>query len=88
MGASEIEEIAKLKVPEKGVWQNVSQISGAKELEISRIGVLTNAKGEVIGQMVFGKPVSKVALDRQDLTEVEMIVNLMAVVIENGGRKS
>ena len=88
MGASEIEEIAKLKVPEKGVWQNVSQISGAKELEISRIGVLTNAKGEVIGQMVFGKPVSKVTLDRQDLTEVEMIVNLMAVVIENGGRKS
>ncbi|MBR3115910.1 hypothetical protein IKF30_01645 [Candidatus Saccharibacteria bacterium] len=88
MGASEIEEIAKLKVLEKGVWQNVSQISGAKELEISRIGVLTNAKGEVIGQMVFGKPVSKVTLDRQDLTEVEMIVNLMAVVIENGGRKS
>lgn len=88
MSAPEIEEISKLKVPEKGVWQNTAQISEAKGLEISRIGVLTNAKGEVIGQIVFGKPVSKVALDRQDLTEVEMIVNLMAVVIENGGRKS
>ena len=88
MSATEIEDIAKLKMPGRGVWQDISQAQVARELEISRIGVLTNAKGEIIGQMVFGKPVAKVSLDRQDFTEVEMIVNLMAVVIENGGRRS
>lgn len=88
MAAQDVEEISKLKMPERGIWQNVSAIKNARELEMSRVGVLTNAKGEVIGQMVFGKPISKMNLDRQDLTEVEMIVNLMAVVIENGSRRS
>lgn len=86
--AKEIESIEKLKKPEKGVWQNASEVEDAHELELSRVGTLTNSNGEVIGQMVFGRPVSKTTLDRQDLTEIEMIVNLMAVVVENGGRKS
>ena len=88
LSAAEIEQVAKLKMPERGIWQNISQIKDARELEMTRVGVFTNAKGEVIGQMVFGKPISKTNLDREDLTEVEMIVNLMAVVIENGGRRS
>ena len=88
LSAAEIEEIAKLKMPERGIWQNLSQVKDARGLEMTRVGVLTNAKGEVIGQMVFGKPISKTNLDREDLTEVEMIVNLMAVVVENGSRKS
>ena len=59
-----------------------------KESAISRIGVMTNANGEVLGQLILGSPLSKTTLDRKDLTEIEMVVNLMAVVIENGGRKS
>ena len=42
----------------------------------------------MIGQMIIGKPVSRTVLSRQDLTEIEMIVNLMAVVVENGSRRS
>lgn len=88
MTAASLEEIEKLKKPERGVWQEVPKTSDVQEAEISRIGVLTNAKGDVIGQMIIGKPVSRTSLTRQDLTEIEMIVNLMAVVVENGSRRS
>jgi hypothetical protein len=88
MTTASLEEIEKLRKPERGVWQEVPKMKDMQDAEISRIGVLTNAKGEMIGQMIIGKPISRTALTRQDLTEVEMIVNLMAVVIENGSRKS
>ena len=41
-----------------------------------------------IGQIVFGKPASKVLFSRKDLIEIEMIINLLEVVVENGSRKS
>ena len=88
MTTASLEEIEKLRKPERGVWQEIPKMKDMQDAEISRIGVLTNAKGEMIGQMIIGKPISRTALTRQDLTEVEMIVNLMAVVIENGSRKS
>lgn len=88
--SEELSAISKLKKPEKGVWQNIKELpkNEEKESEISRIGIMTNAKGETIGQIILGSPSSKATLDQKDLTEIEMIVNLMAVVIENGGRKS
>lgn len=88
MTATSLEEIEKLKKPEHGIWQDVPSTQDVREAEISRIGVLTNAKGDVIGQMIIGKPVSRTTLSREDLTEIEMITNLMAVVIENGSRRS
>lgn len=88
MSAEEVEDISSLKIPDKGLWQDKSKLKNTNNSEIARIGVLTNAKGGIIGQMVFGKPISKTNLDRKDLTEVEMIVNLMAVVVENGSRRS
>ena len=88
MTAASLEEIEKLKKPERGIWQDVPSTQGVREAEISRIGVLTNAKGDVIGQMIIGKPVSRTTLSREDLTEIEMIINLMAVVVENGSRRS
>lgn len=86
--SAELTEVAKLKKPEKGIWQDIEKVKSQDETGLTRIGVLTNSQGEVIGQVVFGKPTSKTSLDRKDLTEVEMIINLMSVVIENGSRKS
>ena len=80
--------IEELKRPEHGMWQSIGHLKGGKELEISRVGVMTNANGEVIGQVILGKPTTKTTLDRKDLTEVEMIFNLIGVVIENGSRIS
>lgn len=86
MTAEELVQVEALKTPEHGMWQSLSGVKNAKELEISRIGVMTNSNGEVLGQVILGKPTTKAKLDRKDLTEVEMIFNLIAVVIENGSR--
>lgn len=83
-------EIPNLKKPEKGIWQALNGINKnlPEEYEISRVAVITNTNGDIIGQMVFGKPTSKPTLDKRDLTDIEMVVSLMGTMIENGGRKS
>ena len=57
-----------------------------KEMEISKIAVMTGANGEIVGQMIFGRPVSKSILEYKDLVEIAMIVSLMGTLIENGSR--
>lgn len=85
-----IAEIPELKMPEKGIWQNLNGLNKdlPEEYEVSRVAVVTNTNGEIIGQMVFGRPTSKPTLDRQDVADTEMIVSLIGTMIENGGRKS
>ena len=85
-----IAEIPRLKMPEKGAWQDLNGINKGmpEECEVSKIAVVTDTNGEIIGQMVFGRPTSKQTLDKKDLTDMEMIISLMGTMIENGGRKS
>lgn len=85
-----IAEIPELKKPEKGIWQNLNGLNKhlPEEYEVSRVAIITDTNGEMIGQMVFGRPTSKATLDKRDLTDIEMIVSLMGTMIENGGRKS
>ena len=80
--------IEKMPVPMHGAWQNMASLSVAsvKEYEISKVAVLTGANGDVVGQMIFGKPVSKVSLDKRDLAEMAMIVSLIGTMLEDGGR--
>ena len=82
--------IQKLTMPSRGMWQNASELGSGvtKACGISRVAVMTNTNGDVIGQIVFGKPTTKSTLDREDVADVEMIANLMGTMIENGGRKS
>ena len=83
-------KISKLPAPPHGIWQNITNlnIEALKDSDISRVAVLTSANGEVMGQMIFGRPASKSALDHKDLVEIAMIVSLMGTIIEDGGRKS
>ena len=88
--ADKLVALPNLKKPEHGIWQNISELDRetVRECGISKVAVVTNANGDVIGQVVLGKPMSKSLLDRKDLTEMEMIISLMGTMIENGGRKS
>lgn len=82
--------LPKLPRPERGIWQNPAKLSPdiVKKYNISRIATLVGGNGEILGQLVLGKPTTKSSLDRKDLTEIEMIISLMAVLVENGSRKS
>lgn len=88
MPAEELAAIPKLAKPEKGIWQKLSESEKhPKEgYDISRVAAITNTNGDIIGQMVFGKPTSKPNLDRRDLADIEIIVNLIGTMIENDGR--
>ena len=83
-------ELPKLPRPEKGIWQNLNGFNKqlAEDCEMSRVAIITNTSGEIIGQIIFGKPTNKTTLDKRDLTDIEMIVNLIGTIMENGGRKS
>ena len=83
-------KISKLPAPVHGVWQDITgiDVNLLKESDISRVAVITSASGEVLGQMIFGRPASKSALDHKDLVEIAMIIGLMGTIIEDGSRKS
>ncbi len=82
--SDDLVEIAKLEEPKRGIWQemngNVSKIS--LDLDIKNIAELRNNKDEVFGQILFGRPVNKKTLTRQDMIQIEMIVNLVASIID------
>lgn len=85
--AEVVEKIAALPMPTRGTWQDMARAGAeAKAARVARVGVMADANGELIGQVVFGKPTTKTALDREDITRTEMVVNLMETMLENGGR--
>lgn len=88
--AEDLIAIERLKKPERGIWQSIGHLNQAslKELEISRIGIITDASGAEIGQVILGKPATKSMLDKKDLMEIEMIISQVAIVVGNGSRKS
>ncbi|MBR2839939.1 hypothetical protein IKE82_01250 [Candidatus Saccharibacteria bacterium] len=88
--AEDLMAIVNLKKPEHGIWQNLSHLgkNAARELEISRIGIITDAAGDEIGQIILGKPATKALLDKRDLMEIEMVISQVAIVVGNGSRKS
>ena len=90
MPAELLAKISKLPTPTHGAWQELGSLTPEvlKSSEISRIAVLTGANGEALGQMIFGRPVSKSNLDHKDLVEISMIISLMGTIIEDGSRKS
>ena len=82
-------EVPNLKHPDKGIWQNVSGLDKVmvREYGIYRIAMLLNTNGEMIGQVILGKPVAKPTIDKQDQAEVEMILSLIGTMMDNATRR-
>lgn len=88
--AEELVSISKISSPKFGVWQEIDRANSkiASAYDISRVAVLYDKNHKVMGQMIFGKKLSKLELSRKDLIEYETLINLTAMVIEDGCRKS
>ena len=57
-------------------------------LDINAVAELQDAKGKTFGQILVGKPQGKMGFERRDLIQLEMIVNLVAAMIDTkAGRK-
>lgn len=85
VSADELSQIMKLKSATGGVWQepNKSVQKIFDELDLKAVAELRNAKGKVFGQLVVGKPLGKTSFERRDLIQLEMIINLVATVIDS-----
>ncbi len=85
LSSEELKQITSLKTAKGGVWQEPSK-SVQKifdEVNLKAVAELHNAKGKVFGQMLVGKPLGKSSFERRDLIQLEMIINLVASVIDS-----
>lgn len=86
VSADELGQIMKMKsAGSNGVWQepNKTTQKTLDELGIKAVAELRNAKGKAFGQLVVGKPLGKTTFERRDLIQLEMIINLVATVIDS-----
>ena len=82
-------EVPAMKCPEKGIWQDISELDSnmVAEYGIYRVAILYGTSGDVIGQVVLGRPVAKPTLDKQEKAEAEMILTLVGMMLESGSQK-
>lgn len=86
MSAEEVIQLTHLKPTPRGeVWQEPSKTVQKilDDLDLKAVAELRNAKGKAFGQIVVGKPLGKSSFERRDLIQLEMIINLVATVIDS-----
>lgn len=86
LSAENIVKINKLKPAKTGIWQDFSEpvLKIATEQGITAVAELKDANGKVFGQIIVGKSLGKQQFDRKDLVQLEMIINLVAAIVESG----
>jgi hypothetical protein len=68
------------------IWHNNTDKSVSKiyqKQDIYSTAELKDSKGETFGQIILGKPLDGVQFDRRDLIQIEMIINLVAILISS-----
>jgi len=85
ISADELKEVGKLAEGERGIWQDLNEPVGEAfdKLEITAVAELRNARGKVFGQILVGKAMGKLSFERKNLIQLEMIINLVAAVIDS-----
>lgn len=82
---AQLSQITHMKASGSDIWQqpNKTTQETLDELGIKAVAELRNAKGRTFGQLVVGKPMGKTSFDRRDLIQIEMIINLVATIIDS-----
>ncbi len=82
---AELSSISHLKPATREIWQepNKTVQKTFDELGLYAVAELRNAKGKAFGQLVVGKPLGKASFERRDLLQLEMLINLVATVIDS-----
>lgn len=82
---AQLAQITHMKASGSDIWQqpNKTTQETLDELGIKAVAELRNAKGRTYGQLVVGKPLGKSSFDRRDLIQVEMVINLVATIIDS-----
>ena len=85
ISADELAEISVLEAADNGVWQKIDAKNKAlfEKLDLTAVAELRNAKGRPFGQILVGKPLGKSNFERRDLIQLEMVINLVATMIDS-----
>lgn len=86
MSADEVVQVGHMKPTARGeVWQEPTKAvqKVLDDLDLKAVAELRNAKGKTFGQIIVGKPLGKSVFERRDLIQLEMIINLVATVIDS-----
>ncbi len=85
LSPAEIANISHLKSDSREIWQepNKTVQKTFDEVGLYAVAELRNAKGKPFGQLVVGKPLGKSSFERRDLLQLEMLINLVATVIDS-----
>ncbi|MDO4967457.1 MAG: histidine kinase N-terminal 7TM domain-containing protein [Candidatus Saccharibacteria bacterium] len=84
LSTEELKAISNLPEPKRGIWQQFNKtVAGimAKN-EIKAVAILVDSKGKQIGQLILGRPEAKNGLERRELIQLEMLINLTAATID------
>ncbi len=83
-----IRELSMLETEGHSIWQKVEGHTKQLFLEDNIVAVaeLRNAKGRPFGQILVGQPLGKVSFEKRDLTQIELILNLVASIIDSEKR--
>lgn len=86
--AEQITKISMLEASNKKIWQDATgQVKEIlDDLGIKAVAELRNAKGRPFGQILVGAPSGKIAFEKRDLSEIEMVINLVASIIDSKER--
>ena len=77
----DLKSIEKLKPPKSSIWQELGERRESDE-QIARIAALEDEKGKMIGQVLIGRPTNGRLTDRRNLIEIEMVLKLVAVILD------
>lgn len=81
INSDEIKSIKRLGSAERNVWQTLPKSTDLYErLDIKAVAELQGDDGKTIGQVVFGRPQGRRALDRKDYRELGIIVYLVSAI--------
>lgn len=85
ISSDEVKQIAGMKSAHGGTWQEPSKTvqKTLDDLGLKAVAELRNAKGKAFGQLIVGRPLGKTSFEHRDLIQLEMIINLVATVIDS-----
>ncbi|MBQ6605522.1 hypothetical protein IJH66_00890 [Candidatus Saccharibacteria bacterium] len=85
LSAEELKKIEKLKNKDKDIWLPFDDAlkTELKSLGVEAIAELRNARGEVVGKILLGRPLGGINLSSRDLGELETALTLTAAAISS-----
>lgn len=83
LNSTDIEKLASLKAPAKGVWLplNSEEKGELKQRGVEAVAILRDGNGEVVGKIIFGRPLGNVSFNNRNLNSIETALTLTAGTI-------